>query len=784
MYNRLIIQDSLYISLSGAVFNQEAIMKNSIQLFNDTLSRWSSYFENWFMDQSNFQGAKMESEMYPYTALFEPIRINNLTVKNRIVMAPLGNICMADETGKPSAKMIAYFTERAKGGTGLITSGIVPVSHGVDPSVTEIGNFSIFPRIDGSRTNYTGWRTLAQSVHAFGAAFFIQLTPGMGRVGSPECLVKKKKFPVSASWNPNYYMPQIPCRPLSSRELKRIISNTGQAAADAKALLIDGVYLHGHEGYLLEQLSNPAYNRRLFGRYRDWQRFGIDLVKEIRKRCGRHYPIMYRIDLSLMLNATYGERMDTVKSLKKFRNERTIEMTLDYIKNLVSAGIDIVDVDLGSYDNWWLPHPPEAMPPACFIEVASTVKTFFKNNKIKSNAGIDVPVVAVGKLGFPDIAERALQRNQCDMIMLGRPLLADPEWPNKVFAGRNKEIIPCIGDQEGCLHELIQGGHIQCSVNPRTSFEEKYVSPPPVTEKKKVAVVGAGPAGVMCACTAAERGHTVTLFEKNSAAGGLLIPGSVPKIKFEAANYMCYMRNRLALTSKKFNLKVEYGKTAVATSLKEGKFDIIVIATGGRAATPEIPGVDRGNVFQAVNILMNPSLCSGRENAVIIGGGSVGCETAHFLSYELGVKSVTVVDVLPAFMKHSCTANRGYMIHHLEKNGVKLINCSSITKIDDGCVILNRNISSKVPDPYVTWAPLLPENIPNPFGKRLEKVFSETKITADIVILATGWESDRGLYEECLRRQVASEIYMTGDVFSTGRVFEATKGGFAIAMKI
>jgi 2-enoate reductase len=726
----------------------------------------------------------MESEMYPYTALFEPIRINSLMVKNRIVMAPMGNICMSDETGKPTVKMICYFTERAKGGTGLITSGIVPVSHDIDPTITEKNQLSIFPRIGSSRTNFAGWRTLAESIHAYGAAFFIQLTPGFGRVGPPECVVKKHKLPVSASWNPNFYIPAVPCRPLTSIGLKRIIKNTGQASADAKALLIDGVYLHGHEGYLLEQLSNTAYNRRITGPYRDWQRFGTDIVKEIRKRCGDDYPVMYRIDLSLMLNATYGDRMRKVSPLKKFRNERTVEQTLDYIKNLVAAGVDIFDIDLGCYENWWLPHPPESMPPACFLEAASIVKRFLRDNKIKSNAGFDVPVVAVGKLGFPDIAERALLREQCDMIMLGRPLLADPEWPNKVYAGKNRDIIPCIGDQEACLNEIVEGGHIQCSVNPRTSFEDIYASLPPADIKKKIAVVGAGPAGVMCACTAAERGHSVTLYDRNPFAGGLLIPGSVPKIKYEVSNYVSWLNNRISSTVKNYKLKAEFGKSISATTLKSGKFDAIVVATGGLPVRPEIPGIDMPHVFYAAEVFMDRSKCNDKKNAVIIGGGSVGCEMAQYLSGELGIENVIVVEEKPEFLKGSCTANRGYMIHHLERSGVRLMNCTLATEISSGSVKLKRNVSSTVPDPYVTWKPLLPENIPNPFSRRIKQKMQESEIPSDIVIIAAGFRPDRNLYEECLRRHIAPEIYLTGDIHSQGKVFEAVKGGYAIGRSI
>lgn len=345
--------------------------------------------------------ARFTKKLYPYTSSFSPIRINRMTVKNRFVMAPMGNLMMCEESGRPNEKMVQYFTARAKGGCGLITTGLIPISHHIDNTTTEPKNFSMFPRIDGTRTNFSGWRELAQGCHVYGSKLFIQLTPGLGRVGPPTCLVNEMKFPNSASFNPNFYIPELPCMRLSGHALGKIIKNAGQATADAKEMGIDGVYLHGHEGYLLEQLTNPAFNRRKLGKYADWQRFGIDIVKEMRKRGGPNYPIMYRIDLSLALNETYGEDMNRVSSLKKFKNGRTIQDTLDYMENLVKAGVDLFDVDLGCYDNWWLPHPPAGMPAGCFLDVSKIVKDHFKEKGILSNAGVEVPVVAVGKLGYP-----------------------------------------------------------------------------------------------------------------------------------------------------------------------------------------------------------------------------------------------------------------------------------------------------------------------------------------------------------------------------------------------
>ncbi|MGC8943469.1 MAG: NAD(P)/FAD-dependent oxidoreductase [Caldisericia bacterium] len=724
----------------------------------------------------------MTKELYPYEKSFSPIQINSITIRNRFVMGPMGNISMAEEMGRPSEKMIKYFAERAKGGVGLITTGLIPVSHYIDPSVTELGDRSYFPRIDKSRTVFSGWRDIAEAVHSFGAKIFIQLTPGLGRVGSPECLIKKFKLPVSSSWNPNFYIPEIPCRPLRDRELYKIIKNAGQASADAKALLIDGVYLHGHEGYLLEQMQNRAFNRRKFGKFADWQAFGIELVKEIRKRVGPNYPIMYRIDLSLALNETYKDKMDKVKSLRKFKDERKVEETLEYMVNLVKVGVDIFDVDLGCYDNWWLPHPPNSMPPGCYLLVSKIVKDYFKEKKVKANSGLPVPVVAVGKLGYPDLAEKALRDEMCDMVMLARPLLADPEWCNKAYAGKVEEIIPCIGDQEGCINEFIEGGHPQCTVNPITGNEDLYLDLKPVKEKKKVAVIGGGPAGVMAATTLAERGHEVYLYEKNSKIGGTLILGSIPKIKYELQNYIEYLNNLVKRTSENYYLKVELNKEVDINFLKENKFDIVVFATGTNEKKLKVSGVDKPHVLTALTYLANVDKYSDKQKYLIIGGGAVGCELAYFLSYEKN-KEVTVVEMLPYFMKGTCTANRGHIIHYLERKGVKLINCATVKDINDNSVLITRKVEN-VPDPYAVWRPVLPESIKNPFEKKIKEKEIEMEIPIDYIIISVGLNPNNKLYFDAIKERVAEKIYNIGDSYCPGRVFEAVKSGYLIGRSI
>jgi len=741
------------------------------------------HYGEWYLNKEELDMGKMTKNLYPYDKMFSPIKINGVTVKNRLVMAPMGNISMCDETGRPNEKMLAYFTERAKGGVGLITTGLVPVTHGIDNSITELGQLSYFPRIDRSRTVFAGWRDLAASCHSFGSRLFIQITAGLGRVGNPQCLITQFKLPVSASWNKNWYIPQIPCMPLTDGKIKKIVKNIGQAAADAKAMNIDGIYLHGHEGYLMDQLTSPAFNRRKLGRYADWQQFGIDMIKEIRARTDARFPIMYRIDLSLALNETYGDRMDI--NMKKFKHGRTIEMTLDYMKNLVKAGVDMFDVDLGCYDNWFLPHPPGSMPPGCFLDIAKIAKEYFEKNNIVSNAGLPVPVVAVGKLGYPDLAEKALRDEKCDMIMLGRPLLADPEWPNKARTGKVDEIRPCIGCQEACLNEFVEGGHPQCAVNPRTAFEEIYPKIPQQTDKPcKIAVIGAGPAGITCATTAAQRGHTVDLYEADSRIGGRLNSGSVPGIKYEIKNYLDFLRKEIEIAEKNYKFRLLLNTKATPESIKAEGYDKIVVATGTSDVEFKLPGYDKANTVQAVKLLENPSLADGKDNIVVIGGGVVGCETAFYLKKELDKKNVTVVEMTKYFMNHTCTANRGYLLKYMYDYDIKLLNCTKLLSFEENGVKVLRNKSKTVPDPYLTWTPILPENIHNPLAPKLKEDCIEEILEADLVVLAAGGRPNESVFHEFQEKLNEKEVYNIGDSFKGGKVFEATKSGYELALSL
>lgn len=758
-------------------------------------------YDNWPANRENASekpglcgsSARMTQELYPYDHLFAPIKINKLTIKNRIVMAPMGNIDMCEETGRPNDMMLQYFFARAKGGCGLLTTGLVPVSHGIDSTVTELDGLTYFPRIDRSRTVMPGWRDLAQGVHAHGSRIFVQLTAGLGRVGNPQCLLTQKKLPVSASFLPNYYIPAIPCMRLSDRKLRRIVTNIGQAAADAHAMGIDGVYLHGHEGYLIEQLSNPAFNHRKLGRYADWRRFGLDMVTEIRRRVGPDYPIMYRIDLSLALEETYDEETLGSTYLGRMRGGRTVEQTLSYMEELVAAGVDVFDVDLGCYDNWWMPHPPASMPAGCFVPVARAVRERFAADGVRSNAGLPVPVVAVGKLGYPDVAERALREGSCDMVMLGRPLLADPEWPNKAFAGRVADIRPCIGCQGGCLNEFVEGGHPQCAVNPRCSFEHLMPeSPAPTKSPKRVAVVGAGPAGMVCALAASRRGHAVTLIDASDKLGGKLVAAGVARIKFDVENYRVYLERQVRKQADEGNLTLELGHAATKDALAAARYDAIVCATGAHEATPPIPGlselVDAGLAVPATRLLREPELLGQARSVTVIGGGAVGCEVAQWLAVERNVSQVSVVEMLPHMMQGACTANRGHLLHALAGHGVRLLNMTRVERAEQtlgGSLLhVSRNRHKNVPDPYVSWTPILPENVVNPLAPKVGDDWHEEVIASDLVVIACGGQADDSLFYELQQTHAAPELRNIGDGFAPGRILEAVRAAYRLGTTI
>jgi 2-enoate reductase len=205
----------------------------------------------------------------------------------------------------------------------------------------------------------------------------------------------------------------------------------------------------------------------------------------------------------------------------------------------------------------------------------------------------------------------------------------------------------------------------------------------------------------------------------------------------------------------------------------------VVTCTGGEGSRPRVAGIDGPNVVAAVDLLLRPGLAADARRVVVVGGGAVGCEVAFWLAAE-HAKQVAVIELLPHFMKGNCTANRGYLLHYLERLGVRLLNCARLKAIDGPAVTIVRNVASSVPDPYATWTPLLPENIKNPLARAIGASFVEETLAADLVVVATGLTPASSLYRECVQRHVAPELHNIGDSFAVGRVFDAVRAGFTL----
>ncbi|MPN01141.1 Metal reductase [bioreactor metagenome] len=301
--------------------------------------------------------------------------------------------------------------------------------------------------------------------------------------------------------------------------------------------------------------------------------------------------------------------------------------------------------------------------------------------------------------------------------------------------------------------------------------------------KKHIAVIGAGPAGCNFALQAAARGHKVDLYEKSGSIGGKMNPGSTPKGKFDFNNYRMYVEATVIKAAEEGMIDIFLNTECDLDTLKKKSYDTIVTAIGTKAAELNVPGYENMKTAQATELLENPELLGEAKKVVIIGGGVVGCETAYWLSFEKNM-DVTVLEMLPYLMDGACTANRGHLIYYMKKNGVKLINMAMVKGFENSKVKISRNTHKNVPNPYNTWQPILPKNIENPLAPKVKDEYQEEFLDADLVVFAMGGKPDDSLYYALQEAHAAHEIYNIGDSFTAGRVLEANRAAYNLAVKL
>lgn len=664
-----------------------------------------------------------------YPELFTPISIGKVQMKNRFAMAPMGPLGLADAQGGFNQRGIDYYTERAKGGTGLIITGVTFSDCTVEMQSMPNCPNSTYNPVHFVRTG----REMTERIHAYGSKIFLQMSGGFGRVTIPTNLGEFP--PVAPSPIPHRWLDKT-CRALTVDEIHAIVESFGKGACNAKRAGFDGVEIHAvHEGYLIDQFAISFFNHRTDeygGSLENRLRFAREIVEEIKKTCGADFPVALRFSPKSMIKDWREGALPGEEFAEKGRD---MEEGLEAAKLLISYGYDALDVDVGSYDSWWWSHPPMYQKKGLYRKYAKAIKEV-----------VDVPVLCAGRMDDSDMAVEAVQTGVCDIVSLGRPLLADPDYVNKLRAGKTADIRPCIGCQEGCMGRIQKYSMINCAVNPQCARERAFAYNP-VFQKKKVVIVGGGIAGCETARVLAIRGHEPVIYEASDRLGGALYEAGVPSFKDDDRALIAWY----AHTLEKLGVEIHFNHRLTAGELKTLSFDTLIVATGAKAKTFSL-GDDR-HVITAKDALAQSGENVGKH-AVVIGGGMVGCELALWLTKDLG-KKVTIVEALPKLLAVNapiCSANSEMLERLVPFYGTD-VRCrtTAVKATENGLVIRDLDTGA------------------------------EESIPADTVILAVGFTPDRELYNAM---QECDEVYAIGDCKEFHNVHSAVWDAFEVANHI
>jgi len=650
-----------------------------------------------------------------YKRLFEPRKIGEMVVPNRIVMAPMGPGTMQNPDGGFSQRLRDYYEARARGGVGLIMTGATLMTRVTNCEGRKAGS-TLF--LDA--TYVGGASELCDAVHRHGARICVQLTPGEGRLFS-----YRGEIPVAPSdglkgvWNPRTLS-----RAATKEEIERIVRDYGYAARLAKAAGFDAIEIRAYGGYFLDQFMSTLWNQRMdeYGGNLDGRlRLLMQAIESVRRSVGKDFPLIVKFTPAHFLEGG-----------------RDLEEGLEIARRLEKAGVDALHVDKGCYEVWFHAIPPVHMPLANQLELVKAVKEVVK-----------IPVIANGNLGIdPEVAERALEAGKTDFIGLGRPLLADPEWPNKVRKGELGNIKPCIGCMWGCLKRIFDGKYVSCAVNPQTGMEREFQIEGAVV-RKSVLVVGGGPGGMEAARVAALRGHRVTLCEKNPFLGGALRLASAPSFKKRMGLLTDYYARQLAT----LGVSVELEREMDVDSIVGAKADAVVVAVGAEPVVPaRVPGITGNHVHTAEELLLGKVRAERLgERVVIVGGGEVGCETALHLAEQGGGQSIKIIEMLGQILPEAFISVKLLLERRLEESGIRVLCRTRLVGVDAGRI-------------------------------HVEAEGAEKEIDADSVVLAMGYRSHSALGERLKEKEL--EVYTVGDCNEPRVIMDAVWEGFHVGRMI
>jgi 2,4-dienoyl-CoA reductase-like NADH-dependent reductase (Old Yellow Enzyme family)/thioredoxin reductase len=643
--------------------------------------------------------------------LFRPIQIRHMDVKNRIVMSPAATN-LASPHGGVTQSLINHYSLRARGGVGLIITEDATIGPRYLWRNLSLGEDRFIPE----------WSGLVEAVHSFGAKIAPQLAHPSFNARSALTGVQ----PLAASPIPSRIHREIP-KELTLNEIEKIIEEFGEAARRAREAGCDAVQIHcAHCYHLLGSFLSPLHNKRadLYGGDVEGRsRLPLEVIRRVRSVVGPDFPIMIRISAA-----------------EPEPGGRGIEETLYIAPLMVEAGVDAFLVSSGTTGNTpWITSPPMGSPLAPNAPLTEAVKRV-----------VDVPIICVGRITNPWIAEQVLASGKADMVGMARALLADPEFPSKADRGDWHDIRPCVGDM-ACLVSLSLDKKVCCLINPDVGRDDAAPLVP-AEAPKEVLVIGGGPAGLAAAGLAAKRGHRVTLMEKSPKLGGQLLMASVPPLKQELTQAVQYLVSQAVKAGVTLNVSNE----ATPEEVRRLKPDVVILATGGVPIVPkEISGSDGKNVVTAWDVLTGRALAG--PQILVLGGGVVGCETADFLAHPVddlrpGGNRVTVIEMLDNVALDERSSWRSLLIQRLRAKGVGIITGAKVVEIfPDGVKYIQAG---------------------------LEKAIRGI----DTIVVAMGTRPNDALVERL--RDVSRHLLVVGDAKQPRRALEAIAEGAEIGRTI
>ena len=572
-----------------------------------------------------------------FETLFSPFAIGNLRLKNRILMAAMGNN-FSHPDGTVSDRAIAYYTARAHGGAGLIITETSPVSLPGRHRTRGICAYddSFLP----------GLRRLTDSVHGEGGAAALQLhhagrlaDPGITGVPAlaPSPIARTAGGPVSKEMSPE--------------EIEATIADFAAAARRAKRAGFDAVEVHGAHGYLIHQFLSPRLNHRkdsYGGSPENRGRLALEVLRRVRKEVGEAFPVIFRLSAREYVEGGY-----------------LLEEAVDWAVEAERAGASALHVSGGTTESLAGAArviPPMAFPEGFHLPLAAAIKQ-----------QVRIPVIAVGRLGNPEVAERVLREGPADLIAAGRAFLCDPHWPRKALQGEADRIRPCVACNY-CIWKLFQQEDLTCFQNALVGNEYRYRLDP-AEKVKKVLVIGGGPAGLEAARVARKRGHRVTLWEKSSSLGGQMRLASIPPHKETFRRALDWLIREVEREGIEIRLNTE----GDSGNIPEEKPDGVILAAGARPIFPE--------TFSGPKVMTAWDVLAGKETGkevLILGGGMVGLETAELLSSK-GCR-VTVVEMLPKPAADMEGTTRALLLERLPASGIGVKLSTKVEQVRDGRV--------------------------------------------------------------------------------------------------